>query len=121
MWTTRFIYFDSKCMHLSKLLHNLWSTFFVLIYLLSGRNDNRKTVYVYIYIYKFSNEDVLIELYKDIEREPLVLHTLTRCVYTCQITVINEWLTFNILIKLYKDILIGMRLYIYSSFIVSSS
>jgi hypothetical protein len=43
MWTTRFTYFDSKCMHLSKLLHNLWSTFFVLIYLLSVRTDNRKT------------------------------------------------------------------------------
>ena len=50
MWTTRFTYFDSKCMHLSKLLHNLWSTFFVLIYLLSGRTDNRKTDILYIYM-----------------------------------------------------------------------
>ena len=41
MWTIRFTYFDSKCMHLSKLLHNLWSTFFILVYLLLGRTDNR--------------------------------------------------------------------------------
>ena len=47
MWTTRFTYFDSKCMHLSKFLHNPWSTLFVMIYLLLERTDNRKTVYIY--------------------------------------------------------------------------
>ena len=26
MWTIRFTYFDSKCTHLSKLLHDQWST-----------------------------------------------------------------------------------------------
>ena len=58
-------------------------------------------------IRKCSSKDAPIELYKDIEYEPLVLHTLTWYVCTCQITCINEWLTFDILIELYKDILIG--------------
>ena len=71
-------------------------------------------LYIHICIENFSNEDALIELYKNIELEPLILHTLTWCVCTCQITIINEWLTFNILIKLYEDALIGTRLvYIY--------
>ncbi|KAK3184967.1 hypothetical protein Dsin_032253, partial [Dipteronia sinensis] len=43
MWTIIFIYFDSKYMHLSKLFHNLWSTFFVMIYFISERTDSRKT------------------------------------------------------------------------------
>ena len=36
MLTIRFTYFGLKCMNLSKLLYNPWSTFFVLIYFIGG-------------------------------------------------------------------------------------
>ena len=75
MWTTRFTYFDSKCMHLSKLLHNRWSTLFVLIYFLSGRTDNRKTVYIYIRNSIISSN--WQKLYQFLACGPLDLNTLT--------------------------------------------
>ena len=52
MLTIRFIYFDSKCMHLSKLLHNQWSTCIGTNVVTSLHTDQNETdIYIYIYIY----------------------------------------------------------------------
>jgi hypothetical protein len=48
MWTIRFTYFDSKCMHLSKLLHNQWSTCIGTDVVTSVRTDVNETVYIYM-------------------------------------------------------------------------
>ena len=51
MWTIRFTYFNSKRMHLSKLLHNQWSTCIGTDVVTSVRTDVNETVNIYIYIY----------------------------------------------------------------------
>ena len=51
MWTTKFTYFDSKCMQLSKLLHNQWSTCISTDVVTPMRTDVNRTVNIYIYIF----------------------------------------------------------------------
>ena len=54
MWTVKFTYFDSKCMHLSKLLHNHWSICIDTNVVTSVRIDVNRTVYIFIFIYIFT-------------------------------------------------------------------